>query len=191
MNRIIKIVVLAALAALATAAVASANVAVTDGVGFVGKGDVQTALGYDNDAAIQADAKNITFTQVGDTMTTIVTGTKCAPVTDNGGLDSSKVHVLDPFVAGNFGTTTTTYNAVARANGQGKITNGWDLSGIKSTTTTPDSTDYNVGHYCPAGEHFAGWVDAAHVFSNGVIPGGGLMVSGNAKTVALPNTPVL
>src|SRR5689334_19463738 len=66
MNRIIKIVVLAALAALATAAVASASVTVdASGNGFVGKGDVQTALGYKNDAAFQADAAKITF-QYGD-----------------------------------------------------------------------------------------------------------------------------
>src|SRR5262245_5623684 len=58
MHRITKIVVLAAVAALATAAVASANVAVTDGVGFVGKGDVLSALGYANDAAIQQDVKD-------------------------------------------------------------------------------------------------------------------------------------
>jgi hypothetical protein len=31
---------------------------VTDGVGFVGKGDVQTALGYANDAAIQQAVKD-------------------------------------------------------------------------------------------------------------------------------------
>jgi hypothetical protein len=153
---------------------------------------VQTALGYANDAAIQNDAKNITFTVTGDTMTTIVTGTKCAPISDTGALDVSKIHVLDPFVAGTFGTTTYKVTANARANGQGKITNGWDLTGASSTvvSTTPGSTDYNVGHYCPAGEHFAGWVDASHVFSNGTIPGGALTVSGNGKTVALPNTPV-
>src|SRR3954447_4503403 len=48
MHRIIKIVALAALALLATAAVASASVAVDNGVGFVGKGDVQTALKWNN-----------------------------------------------------------------------------------------------------------------------------------------------
>src|SRR6476660_6780056 len=66
MNRIIKIVVLAALAALATAAVASAGVDVdASGNGFVGKGDVQTALGYKTDGAFQADAAGVKF-QYGD-----------------------------------------------------------------------------------------------------------------------------
>src|SRR5262245_23949424 len=50
---------------------ASASVAVTNGVGFVGKGDVQNALGYANDAAIQADAASIKFGGGGDyTLTT-------------------------------------------------------------------------------------------------------------------------
>src|SRR6476646_5359037 len=61
MHRIIKIVTLAAFALLATAAVASASVAVDNGVGFVGKGDVQTALGWNN-AAFDKGAKSLTFT---------------------------------------------------------------------------------------------------------------------------------
>src|SRR3954469_11385588 len=42
------IVVAGALAALAVPSVASANVAVDNGVGYVGKGDVQTALKWNN-----------------------------------------------------------------------------------------------------------------------------------------------
>src|SRR5262245_6996612 len=36
------------------AGAANANVAVENGVGYVGKGDVQSKLGYANDAALQA-----------------------------------------------------------------------------------------------------------------------------------------
>jgi len=62
MHRIIKIVALAALAALATAAVASASVGVNDqGVGFVGKGDVQSALKWNN-AAFDKGAGSLKFT---------------------------------------------------------------------------------------------------------------------------------
>ena len=51
MNRIIKTAAIAAIAAIGvigTAGAASASASVTDGSGFVGKGDVQTALGYGN-----------------------------------------------------------------------------------------------------------------------------------------------
>jgi hypothetical protein len=48
MKRITKIVALAAIALFATAAVASATVNVTDGVGHVDKGDVQSALKWNN-----------------------------------------------------------------------------------------------------------------------------------------------
>src|SRR6478672_9729447 len=49
------IIIAASLAALAIPTAAMATVAVENGTGFVGKGDVQTALGYKNDAAFQAD----------------------------------------------------------------------------------------------------------------------------------------
>ena len=57
---------LVAIAAIATplAFASSANAAVTvdgDGIGFIGKGDVQTALGYNN-AQMQANATKLTFT---------------------------------------------------------------------------------------------------------------------------------
>src|SRR3954469_20942838 len=60
---------LAVIAAIATplafASTANASVTVDNGAGFVGKGDVQTALGYANDAALQADAANINFASTG------------------------------------------------------------------------------------------------------------------------------
>ena len=47
------IIIAAAIAALAIPTAAMASIAVENGTGFVGKGDVQTALGYKNDAAFQ------------------------------------------------------------------------------------------------------------------------------------------
>src|SRR5262245_65597662 len=48
---------------MATAASASVSVNPTSGVGFVGKGDVQTALGFNNSALQKAvDAKSLVFT---------------------------------------------------------------------------------------------------------------------------------
>jgi parvulin-like peptidyl-prolyl isomerase len=46
-------IIAASLLALAIPTAAMANVAVDNGVGFVGKGDVQTALGLKNDAEMQ------------------------------------------------------------------------------------------------------------------------------------------
>ena len=56
------------IAALAIPATALATVAVdASGNGFVGKGDVQTALGYGNDGAFQAaNPASATFTIAGD-----------------------------------------------------------------------------------------------------------------------------
>ena len=47
-----------ALAMLALPAAASANVAVDNGVGYVGKGDVQNALSLKNDTALQDKFKS-------------------------------------------------------------------------------------------------------------------------------------
>src|SRR4051795_7256141 len=110
MHRIIKIVVLAAIAALATAAVASASVAVDNGVGFVGKGDVQTALGWNN-AAFDKGAVAFTagYTATYDNVLTCRNGVVA--------------HV--PVVS--TGTSGLTATAVKSSNGK-QIT-GWNLSG--------------------------------------------------------------
>jgi hypothetical protein len=186
MNRIIKIVALAALAALATAAVASANVAVTDGVGTIGKGDVQTALGYHNDAAFQADAKNITFSY-GSDVTQMIADIKC-----------SAANVMgpdDPFdTAHNVVSSTVTphgANVTPLKNNQGKVT-GYTATGITSGTPTTTSTFANWSK-CPAGEHFMGWLNGPeNAFHWETTPGSSvLQVSNGSITVALPNTPTV
>ena len=59
---ILGLVAIAAIATpLAFASSANAVVAVTDGTGFVGKGDVQDAFGWNN-AQLQANAAGVTFT---------------------------------------------------------------------------------------------------------------------------------
>jgi hypothetical protein len=165
-----------------TAGSASALVNVTDGVGFVGKGDVQNALGYANDAAIQTAVKNgkIKFIGGGYTLTTDKdTSWTCS--------DGSTQHH-------HFYTTTVavgTVNAVARVNGQGKFTNGWDINGTTTgtPTTTSDSSDGNrfPSYACP-GSTFTGMsVNQSHEY----VPVEGLSVSDGVTTVALPNTPVV
>src|SRR5262245_42389416 len=180
MRRITKIAALAALALFATATAASANVAVTEGVGFVGKGDVQSALGYANDAAIQQDVKEgkIQFIGGGYTLTTDKdTSWTCS--------DGSTQHH-------HFNTTTIApgaVNAVARVNGQGKFTNGWDIKGISAglPTTTGVGSDGNrfPSYACPAGSFFTGMnVNQTHEYT----PVEGLSVTNGVTTVALPNT---
>jgi hypothetical protein len=175
---------LTALTALGSAAGASVNVN-PDGVGTIGKGDVQTALGYANDAAFQADAKNITFS-LGSDVTNMVADIKC-----------SALNVMgpdDPFdVAHNvYATTTTTHTPAVTAlrNGAGKVT-GYAATGI--TDGTPTTVYYSSNWAtCPAGEHFMGWLNGpSNAFHWETVPGTGvLQVSNGVKTVDLPNTPV-
>lgn len=178
-----------AIAALAVPALASANVTVNaSGVGSIGKGDVQNALGYANDAAFQADAGHITFSYQSSGYKTFFNGVKCGLLTPTGGIDSDHIRVIDRVQVGTTLTTKTPSITILK-NGAGKVT-GYTANGF--TTSTSDNTDYNVGHVCNADEHFAGWVDAANVISNEFITGSDvLQVSGNGTTVALPNTPVL
>ena len=83
-------------------------------------------------------------------------------------------------------------SAVARVNGQGKFTNGWDLTGttvgIPTTTGVGDDGQRFPSYSCPAGSFFNGMsVNQTHDYR----PVEGLSVTNGDKTVALPNTPVL
>jgi hypothetical protein len=185
MDRTIKIVVLAALALLATAAVASANVAVTDGVGTIGKGDVQNALRYHNDAAFQADAQagKITFSY-GSGTDTLIAHAICGDFSK--GYSTPDDQIAVDVDSGTI-TTTRTPNITVLKNGGGKVT-GYTMNGVQSATSGSQSySAWTTG--CPAGLHFAGWQDAAHAFEHVVVNGGSnLTVSNGSITVALPNS---
>jgi hypothetical protein len=85
------IAAIAATALIATGTAASASVNVTDGTGFVGKGDVQTALGYaNNNAFTDTDARSATFTI--DNATDVSIDAKCAVKLPTGGFDYDTVH---------------------------------------------------------------------------------------------------
>jgi hypothetical protein len=176
-------VTLGALVALAVPTAALASVAVdANGVGFVGKGDVQTALGYHNDAAIQQDVKDgkIRFIGGGYTLTTDKdTSWTCSE-------GSTQHH--------HYYTTTVapgTVDAVARVNGQGKFTNGWDIkitTGIPTTTGVGSDGNRFPSYACPAGSYLTGMhVDQSHEYA----PVEGLSVTNGTTTVALPNTPIV
>src|SRR6476660_6897218 len=152
MNRIIKIVVLAALAALATAAVASASVAVdASGNGFVGKGDVQNALGYKNDGAFQPDALSAKFNV---NRTNVTMDVQCAH-TDAAGNDIIRDIVVDlGYVAEDAVVTSS-----PKISG-GKVT-GYNLTGVTTTSgwTAHLDPQSKALSSCDtaAGEHFHAW----------------------------------
>jgi hypothetical protein len=168
MRRIIMIAALAAIAILATAAVATATVAVdANGTGFVGKGDVQTALGWNN-AAFDANAGSVEFTQK------TVTSAHYALVCN--GTD----YVDDMTV-----TTTKPVTATAIKNaGNGRQITGWNLTGVGTGTPVTTHTDPNARSQWLScvigGGDAAGSVSS----SNTTLPG--LYVNG----ISLPNTPV-
>jgi hypothetical protein len=129
------IVVAGALAALAVPSVASANVAVdSNGVGSVGKGDVQTALGYANDAAFQADASKITFSNGTDT-DTLIAHAKCGDFSKG---YSTPDDQIDVDVNSGTITTTRTPNVTVLKNGGGKVT-GYTVNGVTAATTGSQS----------------------------------------------------
>jgi len=193
-NQMRKLIIIAAsLAALAIPTAAMASVAVENGVGFVGKGDVQTKLGYaNNNDFTDADARSATFTAASST-TIMVVGVKCS--TFPGGISMPEdQHVLAPFSIGHGEGTVTAINSSPKISG-GKVT-GYNLTGvgapITGAATTPSTLDYSkilTPTTCPEGEHFAGWVDASHIF-NYVPTVSDLAVSIGTKTAALPDTPV-
>jgi hypothetical protein len=198
MNRIIKMVALAALAALATAAVASANVVANpDGTTSIGKGDVQTALGYGsgNDTAFQADAKagKITFSLAPDTVH-YVANIYCSAqnVWQPGDPPMDKVQAD----MGTIGTVSNKPTVKVLANKDGKVT-GYLQTGVTPGDASPldySKVDWSKWSTCPAGEHFMGWSDGptANPFSTVTVPGSGVLtVSGNGKTAELPITPLV
>ena len=161
-----------ALAMLAIPAAASASVNVNDsGTGFVGKGDVQIALGRINDSTLQqmASAGQIKFT--GHTWLATETRWTCGNDVNS---QTSKV------------TQATKFDATANTNPQGKVSNGWNLTGHGSNVggSYVKGERYGAPYvgYCPTGGTVS-FLPA--VFTNGTIPG--LYVNG----IALPNTPIV
>lgn len=192
MNRLIKTTAIAAITVISligTGAGANADVAVNNGVGFVGKGDVQNALGYKNDAAIQQAVANgeITFSGGAATAERINVDypMKCLNLATG---DMSTVGhrlIIQP------GTVSSSVTAVARVNGQGKFTNGWDLKGQTAGAFTASGNAFIRDTGCEGGALFMNTGTPSQPNTVTVTgSGNGLYVSGNGRTVALPNTPV-
>ncbi len=106
------------------------------GMGFVGKGDVQLAFGW-NDAVLQANAGAVTFTYNStDTYEAV-----CTWVTGEG-TRGEKTHNVT-FNKSTVVTSTIAYGM--RTNSQGKVT-GFNLNGLGTVTT--DGVVPEVGGAC-------------------------------------------
>ncbi len=153
---------------LAIPAVASANVAVDNGVGYVGKGDVQSKLGF-NDAAMQSAVTDGTVKFTANVENIVAYKMTC--------LGSSE-----------FGhrviTQPVKYEvvAVARTNKAGKFVDGWDLNAKLGAPISAGQASLKTID-CP---------DGAPMWSNAGVTQSSNGITGDLKVndIALPNTPV-
>jgi hypothetical protein len=129
---------LATLAVAAVAAVSFAAVAVADHSYFVGKGEVQDALGWNN-AALQAGAESVGFYY-----TTGRVGLRCVHVNDHANVQirwSSE------------SISSTLLTVVDRKNPQGSV-NGFWLNGEELDDAIDGSGDSDVPTECPNPNRF-------------------------------------
>ena len=183
MKRITKIVALAAIALFATAAVASASVAVTDGVGYVGKGDVQSALGWNN-AAFDNGVGSLKFTASAEKIAVDYPMT-CFDLNGGGVLSGVTGHRIITY------SGYATIDATQIKSSNGKQITGFNLTGKSTGFTFVSGSSRDTG--CPEGSVLF-MNTGTPTQPNTVSITGGLKVSGlvdgQTKTVDLPNTPV-
>ena len=180
MRRITRAAVIAATALtalIATASVASAAVTYNDqSVGTVGKGDVQTAVGGINDAALQSAWKDGKITFNSKYQMDSIDRWNCT----DGSVQQMTLRTVQ----------ARQLNVTAATNGQGKVTSGWTLNGINQDLGGKflygERIGYDKMYQCPAGSYLTGF--APHGFENTVLPG--VQVTYNGTTFDLPNTPV-
>jgi hypothetical protein len=121
-------------------AATGANAAVTfdpaTGTGFVGKGDVQLALGYNN-KQLQDNANSLAFTST----STVVTEVSWVCTNDNNENTQERARETTTSIQG-------VLSSVARERNQ--IT-GFNLTGYSGTTTESSSTEGPPVNSCPSG----------------------------------------
>jgi opacity protein-like surface antigen len=120
-----------ALALVSTAALAAVTFDSTTGTGFVGKGDVQLALGLNN-AQLQAATLNFTYDAA------VVTERSWVCTKDNGNTQERQRTT----------TSTTTGVVAAAARVKNQIT-GYNLNGFSSSSSNVVSTDGPALNSCP------------------------------------------
>lgn len=149
----------AALAATATAALATVTFDPATGLGFVGKGDVQTAFAYNN-ATMQAQANNVVFTYTASTDTEY--GVVCEWDTGTRKI----VHHVQTTRKSIGASTVADVLKQNRNNPQGNLT-GYNLKGYGVVTVTTDGDGKappKVGDGCP-GNSGLGAVTGVEVLS--------------------------
>lgn len=159
----------------ATAAMAAVSFDETTGTGFVGKGDVQLAFGWNN-RALQTNASGVSFTykaeetySYGCTFT-IVIGRDRTPT---------------PQTVTRGKETAVNGTIVFEARSRNQI-NGFNLTGFGTTTVTGGEEPVEGG-YCPGGPLNDGTISNVVLTSST----GGLFVNFGGTSIAMPNTPVL
>jgi hypothetical protein len=168
----------AAVASIATAAYASVTFDATTGTGFVGKGDVQLAFGWNNQA-LQANAAGVTFSYNATDSYEAV----CSFTTGEG-TRGEQTHNIDH----NRSVTVTSsiaYEARKQTGGLGQIT-GFNLTGLGATTESGGEVPV-VGGACMGNEGHDGLWSSVNLVSST----GGLFVNHGGASVALPNTPAI
>ena len=182
MRRITKVAVAAAAtltAVVATASAASATVTVENGVGHVDKGDVQTALKWNNgdfDKGVGSLTFTRTMTRTTDNLWSCTNGV--------GEQHAYRVTVMNQPL-----------NKTALLSSNGKQITGWDLTGAASAPNTVLS-DTGVPAVCPgshidiAASFFSPAGLAVNTLASTTVAPGVLQVTGNGVTKDLPNTPV-
>jgi hypothetical protein len=179
MRRIILGVVAAAAIAtpLVAATAANATVAVENGIGHVDKGDVQTALGWNN-AAFDKGVGSLKFTTSAEKVNADYKMSCFNGST--GAIDAEVSHTI----ISQPGTTTVTATPVLNS-GNGKQITGFNLTGQTSGfTATGGATVRTVP--CPDGSFSYMNLGQGDLFGKTQVTGG-LKVNG----IDLPNTPVL
>jgi hypothetical protein len=170
------IIIGAALAALVVPSVANASVAVENGVGTVGKGDVQSALKWNN-KAFDDGALSLKFTASAEK---VIADYKMSCFNGNtGAIDAEVSHTIIYQAGAATVTNTPIYNA-----GNGKQITGFKLTGQASGFTAKGGNMLRTVP-CPVGSFSYMNLGQGDLFGKTLVTGG-LKVNG----VELPNTPV-
>jgi hypothetical protein len=175
-------IVLSLVLVLGFSVTAFAAVSVNDnGVGFVGKGDVQLAFGWNN-AQLQKNASGVTFTyEAKDTYT----------VTEEWDTKAGKKIVPHEIEVPKHVSVNATVAYDARVKNQ---INGFNLKGFGTVVaegTVPVVGDPLTGNRVAYDEETQEWVTATVTNVELTKSTGGLYVNYGGTSVALPNTPVV
>lgn len=167
----------ASVALVATPASASVNVDHSTGLGWVGKGDVQLAFGWNNQAA-QKYAEEVSFSVEEEAKYDVT----CEWTTETGGPNGKTIY-HDVTVKKTTGiNAAVSYDARLK-----KQYTGYELLGFEGGASSEGSVP-NIGDTCPMAHATA--VVTGVLRTNGDVAGG-LYVSWNGQEVLLPNTQVV